>query len=178
MFCTKCGKENVNDAQFCVNCGAKLTETTSKPEAQPAPMQTQKTAPQQTQRPIQKTVPAKPRKNWGIASWVFIILQVLLLAFFFINLLFTDMENPDPVNIFLGGWIVYMFALPVGLFLIFTEAFLGAVFGVVQVCVNRSKFSWIVFGVSIGMLVLMMILAFCGVFNVGPLIKDSTTFIH
>lgn len=88
------------------------------------------------------------------------------------------MQNPDPVNIMLGGWIVYMFALPVGLFLIFTEAFLGAVFGVVQVCVNKSKFSWIVFGVSLGMLVLMMILAFCGVFNVGPLIKDSTTFIY
>ncbi len=177
MFCTKCGKENVNDAQFCVNCGAKLGESASKPEVQPMPAQAQKPV-QQAQRPVQKQAVAKPRKNWGIASWVFIILQVLLLAFFFINLLFTDMENPDPVNIMLGGWIVYMFALPVGLFLIFTEAFLGAVFGVVQVCVNKSKFSWIVFGVSLGMLVLMMILAFCGVFNVGPLIKDSATFIH
>lgn len=177
MFCTKCGKENVNDAQFCVNCGAKLSELVSKPVDQTAQPQTQKSV-QQVQKPAQRPVAAKPRKNWGTASWVFIILQVLLLAFFFINLLFTDMQNPDPVNIMLGGWIVYMFALPVGLFLIFTEAFLGAVFGVVQVCVNKSKFSWIVFGVSLGMLVLMMILAFCGVFNVGPLIKDSTTFIY
>lgn len=156
MFCSKCGKQNSDDAKYCSACGAKLLDVSDKPVYKDTP----KLA----------IIQPKPKKGWGVTSWVFIVLQILLLAFFFINLIFTDFSNPEPVNIIFGGWIVYLFALPIGLFVIFTESFLAVLFGIIQVCVNKkSVFSWVTFGVSVAMFAIMLILTMAGVFSMAVL---------
>ena len=66
MFCPQCGKENVDEAQFCVQCGNALKQadtapaqpqqqTASAPVPPPAPSQ----QPQQPQQPAyQQSAPA------------------------------------------------------------------------------------------------------------------------
>lgn len=38
MFCSKCGKENLNDARFCVQCGTPLFQTSTPQQVQQQPM--------------------------------------------------------------------------------------------------------------------------------------------
>lgn len=70
MFCPQCGKENVDEAQFCVQCGNALKQadtapaqpqqqTASAPVPPPAPSQ----QPQQPQQPVyqQPAVPVQPQ---------------------------------------------------------------------------------------------------------------------
>lgn len=152
MFCPKCSKENPEGAIFCIECGSRITPE-EKPVDQSKPVQTQP-----------KTTPTvKNKRGWGSASWVFIILQILLLAFFFINVAFW---SDEPINLFFGGWIVLLFHLPVGMFLIFTEAFLGVVFSIIQLCQSRKAFSWTVFAVSVVMLIIMVVLAATNTFYI------------
>lgn len=167
MFCPKCGKEVTNGSRFCSSCGANLDGQVASGATPARPVPPTKSNIQR-QAAVKNTTSSG--RGWGTASWVFIILQVLLLAFFFINKAFIDFENPSSESILFGGWIVYLFQLPIGLFMIFTETFLGAVFATVQICKKRDKFSWIVFGVACGMLVLMLVLSLTGVFNVGDLV--------
>lgn len=39
MYCTKCGKPNDDDAQFCEFCGAEFKRRTANPAPQPSPQQ-------------------------------------------------------------------------------------------------------------------------------------------
>ena len=73
MFCTNCGACNESGAQFCGNCGARLTfQQAAAPAQSVYQVQSWPTAPQQ---PVQKY-----GKGLGIASLVLSLLAMVLVS--------------------------------------------------------------------------------------------------
>lgn len=75
MFCSNCGKENVNDAKFCVACGRPMVNNVT-PSAQPVQQGQSYNMPQQPPNMVQ---PA-PQKKSKTRIIVLITLLVLLLV--------------------------------------------------------------------------------------------------
>jgi zinc-ribbon domain len=59
MFCTRCGKENRDDASFCTLCGASLTQTPAVPVV---------------------VSPPRPAKAWWIAGTVLAVIVIVSIA--------------------------------------------------------------------------------------------------
>ncbi len=53
MFCSKCGTQNPSGTQYCVSCGAALTQDFAQPQAQAQPQQTYQQPQPQSQQPYQ-----------------------------------------------------------------------------------------------------------------------------
>jgi hypothetical protein len=80
MYCSKCGTQNPESAQFCVKCGQQLLQATPPPVA--APIDVPASAPQSAAR-LQPSEETRHTSGLAIASLVLGILGVSLLALIF-----------------------------------------------------------------------------------------------
>lgn len=79
MFCTNCGKENRDDAKFCVRCGTKLIQTETEKNILPEdrkPAEDRKTL-ENVKRPVQTSSAQRAGKHTG--KLILIILAVILI---------------------------------------------------------------------------------------------------
>jgi len=91
MFCTKCGANVVDSADFCPNCGARLDKTPQQPEAQ----NTGSTNQSQGTVPNSPEIPNKPIKEKSKKLWI--VLGVLALLVVIIIAAFSGEEKTDYV---------------------------------------------------------------------------------
>jgi DNA-directed RNA polymerase subunit RPC12/RpoP len=100
MFCSKCGKENEDDAEFCKHCGAKIAVEGKKPEDQVRPTE-------ETKEPIAEGEPVekkeelekpkaplekkKPRRKLAVILIVIGLIMVSVLAWYIIA--FEDVDE-------------------------------------------------------------------------------------
>jgi branched-chain amino acid transport system substrate-binding protein len=64
MFCTECGAENVESAQFCIKCGTRLIQPTVQPPSMPAWLPAE----------------ARSRKGLSATAWVGLVVVIALLC--------------------------------------------------------------------------------------------------
>jgi len=77
VYCPKCGSENVDDAKFCVNCGAEIKRVTLKKQQPEEKLQKQKTPPQSEQRkPVQLSTPSFLSRTTVMVTVIIIVAVV------------------------------------------------------------------------------------------------------
>lgn len=94
MYCSKCGKENEDDAEFCKHCGAKIgaegekpetqaesLEETKEPIAEEEPVETKEEEPEEPKAPLEKK---KPRRKLAVILIVIGIIMVSVLVWYII----------------------------------------------------------------------------------------------
>jgi len=77
VYCQNCGSENVDDAKFCVNCGAEIKKVTQKKQQPEGKLQKQKTSPQPEQRePAQLSTPSFLSRTTVMVTVIIIVAVV------------------------------------------------------------------------------------------------------
>jgi hypothetical protein len=123
MFCKNCGKEVDANAEFCGNCGTRVSEAASQPVSQPAGQ----TA------PAAQPVSAGGKKK-GVAL-------VLAIFFSFFTWLYTFKRDSKKFFIGLGAWILVIILSFVGVgFFLGILMFAIWIWGIVDV--TRKNDEW------------------------------------
>ncbi len=77
VYCQNCGSENVDDAKFCVNCGAEIKKVTQKKQQLEGQPQKQEASPQPEQRkPIQLSTPSFLSRTTAMVTVIIIVAAV------------------------------------------------------------------------------------------------------
>jgi uncharacterized membrane protein YvbJ len=126
LYCAKCGTQNSENASFCKNCGASMSQTTTA--SIPTPIQTPISVPQPDN--VQETKTDQHTSGLAIASLVLGILGISILAIIFGAIALNQMGQDPHISgkglaiagLILGiiGFAASLFA--VAAFTIFTVA--------------------------------------------------------
>jgi DNA-directed RNA polymerase subunit RPC12/RpoP len=86
MYCSKCGKENEDDAEFCKHCGAKIGVEGEKPDTQAEPSEETKepTIEEKHEEPKAPLEKKKPRRKLAVILIVIGIILVSVLVWYII----------------------------------------------------------------------------------------------
>ena len=113
MFCPNCGKEIINGAGFCGNCGVRIEQTQTEPKT--APVQ-----PVIVQQPItEANLPAqfKPLGAWAYFGLT-LLFTIPIVGFIFLIIFSVKKTNINRRNFARSFWIPFFIALGVFLILI------------------------------------------------------------